>query len=266
MVRAQIGYLNAEWKGRDERPKIVSGAARRANTSARDVQIHDARPLQADGSLDLDGMGFVLAHHRSAVTDFRDPDQIERIYIPEMSALLRTLTGADEIFAHAFAPLRSESPEKFLNAYSLYVHCDYADRLAGRITRKLLEAHGSPLADAAEGWEFAWYNLWRPIEREVQRDPLTLIDASTLDPADIVEYHPAEGEDGIASLPVFNEKQRAYYFPRMQTDEVAVFKQLDTRRDRAQVCPHTSFQDPDSPPDALARRSIELRLMCAFAP
>ncbi len=49
-------------------------------------------------------------------------------------------------------------------------------------------------------------------------------------------------------------------------DEVLIFKQLDSRPDKAQVCPHTSFVHPDTAPDALERRSIELRMMCAFAP
>lgn len=264
MPHTRVGYLNSNWKHHPERPRILSGATRRANTSLRDVEVHDARPLHAQGALDLDTNGFVLTRHQTAVTEFRDPAQVEQIHVPEMSELLCGLTGADEVFAHAFAPLRSENPEQFLGAYSLYMHCDYAESIQDRITRQLLRDHDSPLADAAEGWEFAWYNLWRPIEREVQMRPLTIMDGSTVDPWDVVEYHPAENQ--IASLPVFSEKQRLYYFPRMQTDEVLVFKQLDTRRDRAQVCPHTSFEDPESPPDALARRSIELRLMCGFAP
>ena len=64
-------------------------------------------------------------------------------------------------------------------------------------------------------------------------------------------------------MPVFNPDQRFYYFSRMQTDEMMVIKQLDTRPDRARGCPHTSF-DVEAPPDAPGRRSIEVRLVCAF--
>ncbi len=267
MIHAQVGYLNSEWKGREERPKIISGKTRRANTSPRTVQIEDARPLHERNALDLDRNGFTLVRHRSSVRDFRDSREVTQKYFPEMAALLRDVTGADQVFAHAYYQLRSEDPENFLNAYSLYVHCDYAVRLSGSMTKGLLREHASPLADDARGWSFAWYNIWRPIEREVQKNPLTLLDASTLDPADVIEYHPAEGgEDMVASLPVYNERQRLYYFPRMQTDEVLVFKQLDSRPDKAQVCPHTSFEHPNTPQDALERRSIELRMMCAFAP
>jgi hypothetical protein len=267
MVRAQVGYLNPEWKGSEERPKILSGQTRRANTSPRMVQIEDARPLQERNALDLDRSGFTLVRHHSSVRDFRDSREVRQKYFPEMAALLRRITGADQVFPHAYYQLRSENPESFLNAYSLYLHCDYAQRLSDYLRKGLLREHDSPLVDDAEGWSFAWYNIWRPIEREVQKNPLTIIDASTLDPADVVEYHPAEGGDNmVASLPVYNEGQRLYYFSRMQTDEVLVFKQLDSRPDRAQVCPHTSFEHPNTPRNALERRSIELRMMCAFAP
>ena len=264
MPRAQVGYLNAEWKHRSERPRILSGETRRANTSLHDVEVRDARPLHRDGTLGLDTNGFILAEHQSEVTDFSDAEQVRQVYAAEMSELLQGLTGADEVFLFPFAPLRNEAPDHFLGAYSLYMHCDYAERTRDRMTRALLRRCGSPLAETAEGWEFAWYNLWRPVDWEVQSQPLTIVDAETVDSDDVVEYHPAEGS--IASLPVFNEQQRLYYFPGMQTNEVAIFKQLDSRPDHARTCPHTSFADPDSPPDALPRRSLELRLMCAFSP
>ena len=264
MPSTEVGYLNRVWKDRPELPRILSGDTRRANTSSQQVEIHDARPLAAAGALDLDIQGFVHATHPTTVTDFRDPAQIQEVYIPEMAEFVGNLTGADEVFAHFFAPIRSENPEFFFGAYSLFMHCDYALRVEQKRTREVLRMNESPLAESAEGWHFAWYNVWRPIDHEVQARPLTLLDASTLEAADLIDYRPTEKEFG--SLPVFNEAQRLYYFPCMQTDEVAIFKQLDTRRERAQACPHTSFEDPESPPDALPRRSIELRLMCAFAP
>jgi len=264
MPGTEVGYLNTEWKHRSERPRIRSGTSRRANTSPCAVEVHDARPLDRAGVLNIDTNGFVHATHRSDVTNFRDSSQIKSVYIPEMSEVLRNLTGADQVFAHFFAPIRSEDPEFFFGAYSLYMHCDYALCVEKKRTDELLRMHDSSLADEHPGWDFAWYNVWRPIDHEVQARPLTILVASTLYAADVVVYRPTDDE--VASLPVYNAEQRLYYFPQMQTDEVLIFKQMDTRRDRAQVCPHTSFEDPDTPPNPLPRRSIELRLMCAFAP
>ena len=50
----------------------------------------------------------------------------------------------------------------------------------------------------------------------------------------------------------------------MRTDEVLIIKQLDSDATRAVYTPHTSFDDPTSPPDAPPRRSIETRVMCVF--
>ena len=95
----EVGYLNTEWKHRAEHPRVLSGATRRANTSPREVEIHDARPLDRAGSLDLDVNGFIRVEHRASTTDFREPTQVQDVYIPEMSAFLRHLTGADQVFS-----------------------------------------------------------------------------------------------------------------------------------------------------------------------
>ena len=65
-------------------------------------------------------------------------------------------------------------------------------------------------------------------------------------------------------MPFHSPKHRCYYFPRMQTNELIVLKQLDTRPQRASLCPHTSFDDPTAPANALPRRSIEARTLCVF--
>ena len=132
------------------------------------------------------------------------------------------------------------------------------------MARDQLKRHQSPLLGEMERWDFAWYNVWQPIDREVVQNPLTVLDASTVDAEGVVEYVVTETGEGIASLPLPSPAHRLYYFSRMQTDEVIVFKQLDSRPDVAQVCPHTSFYDPAAPDDAPGRRSIEMRVMCAF--
>jgi len=97
----------------------------------------------------------------------------------------------------------------------------------------------------------------------VQQNPLTLIDTRTIRREDFREY--VFDEDGVASMPLYSSDHRHYYFPRMQTSELLVFKQLDSRFERTSLCAHTSFDDATSPGDAPRRRSIEVRLMCVFA-
>ena len=99
-VRADVRYLNDEWKTRDEMPRIYSKETRYANTSPRELEILDARPLSESGELDLDRNGFVLVRHESSVRDFSDPDRVAETYISEMESLIRELTGADQAVGH----------------------------------------------------------------------------------------------------------------------------------------------------------------------
>ena len=269
-VSAEVRYLNPEWRDRAEAPRIGDRESRRANTAKRSVLVSDARGMD----LDLDTTGFLLTRHESGVRDFRDDAAVRETYYGEVGELVRGLTGADAVFVFSHT-LRTEDTSDFNVAYARFEHCDYSLAGAAERRRNALEKHAGEL-DPARHWEFAWYNTWQPIEREVRKNPLAVIDARSLDLADVLDYFytgyrdsPAPGTGmtqsaAPSSMPVFNPGQRFYYFSRMQTDEVMVIKQLDTRPDRARGCPHTSF-DIDAPPDAPGRRSIEVRMVCAFA-
>ena len=56
-ANAKVRYINPEWRDKAETPRIGSRETRRANTSFRDVAIHDARVRHAAGGLDLDQAG-----------------------------------------------------------------------------------------------------------------------------------------------------------------------------------------------------------------
>ena len=70
-----------------------------ANDHSRDVldialiemDVTDARARAPT----LDGAGFTLISHRSAVADFGDRPALEAIYRPEIVALVQQLSGAD---------------------------------------------------------------------------------------------------------------------------------------------------------------------------
>lgn len=74
----------------------------------RRVPVHDARAAR---NLSLDRNGFTLIQHRSAVADFRDADQIKRVYYPEIERLVMSLTGAEKVLVFGDV-LRSDDPHK----------------------------------------------------------------------------------------------------------------------------------------------------------
>ena len=260
-VEARVRYLNDSWKGAAELPRINTGDERRAVTSYRDVRIADARPLHEQDALDLDGSGFILTRHQTAVRDFFDPEQIKGIYYPEMAAVLKGLSGADAVFPMDHI-VRSDRPsESFITNYARFMHLDYSADSVSLAKRYKLVKSGFCDASEAERYDVAMFNTWQPFDHDVETNPLTLIDARSLREEDLVDF---VIEGGNGRVVVRNPAHRLYYVSRMRPDELLVFKQDDTRPGHARFCPHSSFDDPNSPAEAPKRRSIEIRWLTAF--
>ena len=264
-VETEVAFLKAEWRERKDIPHIYSRQSRLDNTERYHVTIHNARPRHTAGDLDLDDSGFILVEHESKVADFRDKQQVADVYFSEMRDLILAETGAAAAFPVGFYQVRSADPAHFFDAYSLYMHCDFSPNGWPKLARHFIRAAGTEAEYSDEEWDFALYNLWRPVGGPVEQDPLALIDASTVARSDIVEYSPVKDrDDGRAAVPLFNPAQILYYVPHMQLNEVLVFKQMDSRSGRAMVCPHTSFHDPTAKSDSRARESIDIRMVCVF--
>src|SRR4051812_25842750 len=59
------------------------------------VPVHDARPIAAELSLDVQGVAF--QPHRTAVTDFYDATSVKAVYYPEMERLVKQVMGAARV-------------------------------------------------------------------------------------------------------------------------------------------------------------------------
>jgi hypothetical protein len=232
------------------------------DTERHTVAIHDLRPLV--GALALDDEGFELLRHATAVADLYDDDAVEQVYYPEIEALLRSRLAASRVVIFD-ATRRSDggagaSNRDGLRGPASRVHVDYTATSGPQRVKDLLgEAEAARLA--AAGARIVQVNLWRPIRGPVQRSPLALADASTVRPEDLIAtdqvFPDRVGE--IYHL-AHHPGQRWYYAPRMTPDEVLLIKGWDSANDgRARFTPHGAFDLPDTPADAPARESIEVR-------
>jgi hypothetical protein len=224
-----------------------------------EMTITDARPLRDE--LTIDRNGFALLTHRSAVTDYFDPRQVDEIYAAEILALAKRLNGA--VHAFAFGPVaRTDDPNsKQGRLPSFGAHVDYGRRTIDEITRDSLGP------EAADRWlrkRVVLMNFWKPIA-PVWSSPLALCDASTVEPGDM---HDSEVRGGLMDPnrpPLYgfnlsyNPRHRWYYAPRMQPDELFAFKLYDSDASRPQWTGHTAIVDPDTPAGAPPRQSIEIR-------
>lgn len=258
-VTAEIRFINPEWKHRKVPPVIGDRASRRAHTTKHAVSVEDARGAETS----LDTTGFTLTRHKTRVTDFGNESAIRSTYYEEAAGVVAHLVGADEVFVTHHL-MRTEDRSDFLTAYARFAHCDYDITDPAPYSERALAERREAL-DASRHWTFAWYNTWQPIDRAAIRNPLALIDARSIDPGDILPYHYSGSyATGRGSMPLFSPDLRFWYVPGMTEEEMLVFKQLDTRPGKALACPHTSFEI-EAPPGTPARRSIEVRMLCAFA-
>jgi hypothetical protein len=228
------------------------------------VTIHDGRPLLAQ--LSLDKQGVILAPQESKVVNFYDSDEVRRVYYPEVERLVKALTGAAKV--HVFDHnLRNKAMSKAgaagIQEPVKVAHNDYTANSGPQRVRDLLPDE----ADELLKHRFAVINVWRPIRGPVEENPLAVCDAQTIAPRDLVTndliYRDRVGEVYVLA---YNPEHRWLYFPHMQKNEVMLLKCFDSDEHRARFTAHSSFDDPNSPPNAAARESIEVRTLVFFPP
>jgi hypothetical protein len=232
----------------------------------RSVPITDARSFI--GEISLDKQGFQLEPHHTNVVDFYDRDEVERVYYPEVTELLKRTTGAEKvvIFDHQVRNLpMSQRGERNARGYAKMVHNDYTANSGPRRVRDHL-----PPDEAAERLKhrFAEINVWRPIRGPIKSSPLAVCDAQSIAPEDFVAsdliYPDKVGETYRFA---YNPRHRWFYYPNLERDEAILLKCYDSKEDgRARFTAHTSFDDPSSGPDALPRESIEVRALLFWRP
>lgn len=223
----------------------------------RDVWIEDARGRESQFTLDRNG--FALIKAPTKVSDFYDPDEIKRVYYPEVEQLLSSALGASRVVV--FDHNVRNAGKVGLAPPSRQVHNDHTVNSAPRRVRDHLGADAEELLKH----RFGIVNVWRPIQGPVLDSPLALCDAQTFTDNDLIAsdlvYAHVRGE---TSRVEFNPAHRWYYFSEMQPDEALLIRIHDSARDgRARLSFHTSFENPLTP-GAPPRESIEARALVFF--
>jgi hypothetical protein len=262
VVQATLNYFAES----SEKPVIYTyepapGTPRTTGKSEpHSVLIRNARLAE---QLSLDRQGFQLVHHETAVQDFYDRSEVQKVYYPEVEQLLQQATGAERVvvFDHQVRNIQLfRRGEKQARDYASTVHNDYTAKSGPRRVRD----HLAPKeAEERLQHRFAEINVWRPIRGPVESSPLAVCDALSIDPKDFVSadfvYRDKVGE---VYRFTYNPKHRWFYFPRLERNEAILLKCYDSKEDGcARFSAHTAFDDPTSGPDAAPRESIEVRAL-----
>jgi hypothetical protein len=257
-VVAPIAYV----RDTGERPRYYANAHEKDTIALDPVAMPIADMRGATTSLDLEGC--VLWPHRSEVADFADPEQIARIHVAEIAALIREATGCDEVAVVPRGVLRfSEKSGKTGSTDNShparFAHVDVSAETGAEFRQRTVPP-GRAIARSAQ------YNVWRALSGAPQDVPLALCDARSVAGPELIKadaiFDPPGGapEFSFEGYVVAHDPgHRWLWFSDMAPDEVIVFKTSESDPDRAQCIPHVAFDDPNAPADAPARVSIEMR-------
>ena len=222
------------------------------------VTIHDVRPVR--DRLAFDRNGFVVVDEPTDVTGFTDQDELAR-YCRQTEALVQRLTGADKVISFGPIVRTNATGAHGHNQPAHGAHVDYGARTVADFTRDLLP--GDEAERRLKGRHML-LNVWRPIVM-VESAPFAVCDASTVRREDLFDSEVVGGlgDFNRRSLWGFNlaydPRHRWYWVPHMQPWEALVFKLFDSEAAAVQFTAHSAFEDPDTPPDAAPRQSIEVR-------
>lgn len=198
---------------------------------------------------------------------WEDEEWIRQVYYADVDALLKREKGVTStlIFDHTLRKRKVEIPGEALTEDSYTrtpvrrAHIDQSKR-AGE--NRIIKHLGQETYDRVLRGEVRvqLINVWRPLRGPLFDTPLAYADFRSVEPTDLqpseLRYPTWTGET-LAIFP--NPSHRWYYLNGMNINEAVFLKCYDSAQDTK--TPHTAFVDPSSPPDALPRWSIEIRLL-----
>lgn len=247
------------------------------------VIVRDGMPIR--DHFELDVHGFRIVTLPSAVRNFHDKAEVERLYEGEVERNVQALTGADKVVARGWmlrtsADLSQQAQQKVEN----YRHAGGLQPPAGEVhvdfdpptARRMAEAtYAERFPDGPGFTRFLISSYWRTFSPPPQDLPLALCDGRTSFAGEeksnrlfVVDAFPdgdaltapVEGEDQLLAASIFSHspEMRWWYFSNMSRDDVLLFKFHDSDHSRTWRAPHTAFHDR-SFADANVRESIEAR-------
>jgi len=236
----------------------------------------------------MDRLGVALAHCESACQNFYDAAEVERVFYPEIEALLLeffpeasdALVFNHDVFDRDYAGDRSEDQDNknpgVNSNYAYLVHNDLNDN-SGRVRcRELLtknlrnfgrEQHlNETEADAKMSRRYMSINLAKPMET-VQQNPFVLCAwPSFADQPYITNYRIYDDRVGETTRFTHRPGHQWFWFPKQTPTEVSMLKCYDSETDGSvsRWSFHSACDDPSAPADAPCRKNVVVRAFVFF--
>ncbi|KAK4501053.1 hypothetical protein PRZ48_006859 [Zasmidium cellare] len=220
------------------------------------VAVHDMRGREDEFSLGK--QGFQLVRRQAKTQSFANDEEIKTSYYPEVETLMKEITGAHKIHIYDHhirhlsfqASLTAPSDPSSLDLPGPVrtVHIDDTAACARNVITK-----NFPPSEATHllAHPFSLINIWRPL-KPVQKDPLGLIDARTVQASDRIEARlpTPDGEDNQVRK---GERHQWWWVSGQGVDECV--------KEGFWGVPHSSFEVGG---EGIDRESVEVRCLCFF--
>ena len=234
-------------------------------TDRQEMDIHNGWPQV--NRLSADREGFELHPFDANFDNFDDDGAIKQQFYAQVIEFVKQHSGAQRVlvFDHTIrkrAPADLKTQTAVQRPAVMLVHSDYTVASGPQRVRDLLPDE----ADALLQRRVAFFNVWKPLYRQVDELPLAMCDATSHAPGDMLrmdlKYQERTGEIYVMR---YSPAHRWLYFPQMQANQALLLKTYDSETDgRARFMGHSAFEDPTALPDAPKRESIEVRAMAFF--
>ena len=227
------------------------------------MPIRDGRV--SNENFNLNTHGFLMENDPTEVCDFYNEEEIKEIYYPETASLIKKKSGGKQvhIFDHTVrTPFQEKQREGWVREPVRYVHNDYTDLSAPQRVKDFFPNEAEALLQT----RFAIIQTWRSISSTIESEPLALCDGRTIPTTGFIRNQRRYKDRTAETYHIsHNSSHRWYYFPKMEPEEVLVFKVFDTDKNvGVKFTAHTAFDDPSSTKDSSPRQSIEMRALVFF--
>ena len=250
-IRAMVGVPSIDISGR-------GGTNLKLDT--RQVELADADAQDPAPS---------LASHRFGAVSFsaslpdKDIDPAYRKHFASLcAAAVKQETGARVVMDVPMAVQIRRSDAADPRAPICVSHADYTPGSTARRVAELLANLGKKIRPT----RFAVYNNWWLARSGPQDRPLALCDATSIAAAD-VQMGTAQvvGTDnspmnfGEVAFQRYSPRHRWYWYPQLAPDRLLLFCGFDSDSSRPSMVTHCAFSNPECPPGAPPRISVECR-------
>ena len=224
-------------------------------------QVHNAR----ESDFEIETGGFELINHESSVKDFYNDEEILQVYYDEMSSYVKEKVGADvvQIFSHITRSEAEADSGKRKGGHRL-VHNDFTTNFSKTLDPVIEEMKIKPK-------RIVVFNLWRRFDKDGLDTPFAVCDKRTVSekeliPTDLFNY--IKDQPAALTVEIYqsanNDNHKWYFYPKMNRDEVLMFKTYDSSDNPFLPTLHSAFDDPSVSGEVSPRESIEVRAVCFF--